>query len=532
MAAERHRMRDIREIFRLRYVEGKSHSQIATSVGIGKTTVADYLARAKSAGLDQTQITLLDDEALYLRLGFKGLGFASSVLLRKPEPVMPNWIEVHAELSKPSVTMMLLWTEYRELHSESGYGYTQYCEHYKRWSRKLSVVMRQNHKAGEKCFVDYCDGLWLVDPASGERHRTQLFVGCLGASSYTFAEVTLSQKLPDWIGSHCRMWNYFDGVTELTVPDNLRSGVSEAHRYEPKINDTYMDMARHYGTCIIPARSAKPRDKAKVEANVLVAQRWILARLRNQIFTDINEMNSKVDECLEWLNNRKMRHAQKSRRDLYLELDQPALKSLPVKIYEYAEWKEARVNIDYHVTFDFHHYSVPYQLVHELMSVRATATTIEVYRRGQRVACHVRSHRQGKATTNTEHMPKSHRAHAEWTPSRVISWSTSLGPDVGCLVAQILEARAHPEQGFRSALGIIRLEKKYGRERLNRACARAIEVKALSYRFVNEMLKNKMDFPERGDDRRPMPPTLDSKTNEVQLTLVGAENIRGPKYYH
>lgn len=533
MAAERLRVRDIRKVLQLHFVEQKSQSQIARSLGCGKTTVREYLQRAKSAQFqDHNEIINLSDEDLMVRLGFKRLGVIGVAPLRRPEFSMPDWIHLQAELAKPSVTLALLWTEYRETHGTGSYSYTQFCEHYKRWSRKLSVVMRQNHKAGEKAFVDYCDGLWLVDIKTGERKRTQLFVGCLGASSYTFAEATRSQTLPDWVSSHCKMWSFFGGVTAITVPDNLRSGVTHAHRYEPLINETYQEMAGHYGTCIIPARAAKPRDKGKVEAAVLVAQRWILAKLRNRLLNDLAEMNAAIDECLEFLNNRKMRHVQKSRNDLYLELDKPSLKILPTKSYEFAEWKEPRVNIDYHVTVDFHHYSVPYQLVHELVNARCTSTTIEIFYRGKRIASHVRSYYKGKHTTIPEHMPRSHREHAEWTPSRVIAWAKSMGPRTGALVEKVLEARAHPEQGFRSAMGIIRLEKKYGKARLENACARALEVGASTYRFVDEFLKNKMDFADRKNDDAPMSSTVDPITNEEQLALLGTENIRGSEYYH
>lgn len=458
MAAERHRMRDIREIFRLRFVEGKSQSQIATAVGIGKTTVHEYLQKATGSGLTSyPEICSMSEEDLYIRLGFKKPGLTGLAPLRKPELVMPDWVGVHAEYSKPSVTLALLWSEYKEQHGGSSYGYTQFCEHYRRWSRKLSVVMRQNYKAGEKVFVDYCEGLWLVDPSTGERKQTQLFVGCLGASSYTFAEATLTQRLPDWVGSHCRMWSYFGGVAAITVPDNLKSGVTKSDRYEPLLNDTYNDLAQHYGTCVIPARAARPRDKGKVEAAVLVAQRWILAVLRNRLFTDLSEMNAAIDQCLEKLNNRKMRHVQKSRNELFEELDRPALKLLPSAQYQYAQWHEARVN----------------------------------------------------------------------------SWAKTLGPHIGVLVEKIIASRPHPEQGFRPALGIIRLEKKYGRERLNVACGRAIEVGATTYRFVNELLKNKMDHPERSYDSSFEPSQFDKITNEEQLSLVvGVENIRGAEYYH
>ena len=526
-------MRDVYRILQLCFEQKKSGRSIAKMVGRGRTTIQEYLDRAKQAGFtDWREIVGLSEEVLDQRLGFKKAAVFGVAPLRHPLLAMPDWNQIHNEMLKPHVTLALLWTEYREASSEKTYGYTQFCEHYKRWTRKLSVVMRQVHKAGEKSFVDYCDGLWLVDPVTGEKRQTQLFVGCLGASSFTFAEATLSQTSPEWVGSHVHMWEYFGGSTSILVPDNLRSGVTKSDRYEPLLNETYQDMAMHYGTCIIPARVKTPRDKAKVEANVLVAERWILARLRNRVFTSLGEMNAAIMECLEILNDRRMRHVDKSRRELHDEIDRPALKPLPAKRYEYAEWKQVRVNIDYHITYDHHHYSVPYQLVHELLDARATATTVEIFHRGKRVASHHRSYKRGGATTLTEHMPKSHREHAEWTPSRVVNWAKAIGPKAGHLVEKILETKVHPEQGFRSALGIIRLEKKYGKERVELACGKALEVGASTYRFVAEVLKNNMDFAERDFNYSPMPSAIDPETKEEQLALLGAENIRGGKYYH
>ncbi len=524
-------MRQVKSVFRLRLVERKSQREIAISVGIGKTTVREYLHRLMKSGLKTwAEIEPLDDNELEQRLGFPAAEIAHGIVRKKD--AMPCWIEIHREMARPHVTLMLLWTEYREQNA-AGYGYTQFSQHYNRWRGKLSVVMRQTHKAGEKTFIDYSgDGLFLTDPKTGEKRKVEFFIAALGASSYTYAEATLSQTSPDWISSHGRMSEFFRGTTEIWVPDNLKSGVTKADRYEPLLNETYRECANHYGACVIPARALKPRDKAKVEAAVLVAQRWILARLRNRIFTDLNEMNEAIAECLEILNNRKMRHLNKSRLELYEEFDRPALKPLPLARYEFAEWKKARLNIDYHISFDHHHYSSPYQLVHELCDVRATATVVEIFHRGKRVASHRRSCRRGGYTTLKEHMPKSHREHAEWTPQRVVSWSSKIGPNTARLVEEIMKAKAHPQQGFAVALGIIRLGPKYGNERVERACLRAIEVGARSSSFVSEMLKNNMDGAARGCDETPMPPVTDQETKEVQLALLGAENIRGSGYYH
>jgi transposase len=532
MAAERLNVRHIKDIFRQRFLEKRSQDQIAKSLGIGKTTVREYLQRALSRGItDFSQVENLDEQALEEKLGFTKCAVFGVGPLRKAACALPDFIKVHAEYRRPNVTLALLWQEYRE-ENEGGYSYTQFCEHYNRWNKKLSVTMRQVHKAGEKAFVDYCEGLWLLDPKTNQKVETNLFVGTLGASSYTFAEATLSQTLPEWLMSHCRMYEFFGGVTEITVPDNLKSGVTKACFYEPVLNESYRDCASHYQTVIIPAGIYKPRHKAKVEAAVLVAQRWILARLRNHIFTSLTEMNDAIADLLEILNNRQMRHLKKSRKELFEAIDKPALKSLPPSRYVYAEWKVARLNIDYHAAFDGHFYSCPYQLVHLQVDIRATPTVVEVFHKGKRVSSHQRSYRVGGYTTTPDHMPSHHRKHAEWSPSRVINWAGAIGPAVKLLVEKILETKKHPEQGYKAALGIVRLAKKYGNGRTNEAAKKALEVGAYTYRFVAEVLKNKMDGGERQFDESPMEIKVDPETGREQLTLLGHENVRGSGYYH
>jgi transposase len=538
MAQERLGMREVRQILQLHFEQNQSPRMIAKATNRGRTTIQDYIARAKqSALLSWDQIATVSDIELEERLGFKKPGlFGTLTSLRKSEQVMPDWQEVHREMSKRHVTMMLLWTEYRETYGENAYGYTQFREHYNRWCSKLSVVMRQTHKAGEKTFIDYSgDGPVLTDAKTGEQTKLELFVAVLGASSYTYAEATLTQTSPDWINSHVRMTEFFGGSSEIWIPDNLRSGVTRADRYEALLNETYRECSRHYGACVIPARSQKPKDKAKAESGVLVAQRWILARLRNRLFTSLTEINEAIRECLEIINDRKMRHVNKSRLELFNELERSTLKPMPGSRYEYAVWKFATVNIDYHITFDHHHYSVPYQLVREKCDVRATATTIEIFHRGKRMASHRRSHKKGGYTTCKEHMPKSHREHADWTPERVVKWSKTIGENTALLVEKILSTKVHPQQGFRSALGLIRLADRYGKERVERASRRALELGAHSYKFVADMLKNKMDqaLPVSRDiDNSPMIEERDPITNEPQMTLLSAENVRGSGYYH
>ncbi len=510
-------MRCVREVLRLHFHFEQSPRKIAQTVGCGRTTVQDYLARAKKSGLDKWElIEKLSDQELEVGLGFKSFAQVSWLSETKS---MPEWSDIHRDLqANKNVTLALLCQEYLEANPK-GYKYTQFCEHYSRWAKKLSVVMRQAHKAGEKSFVDYCDGISLVDAETGELRKTQLFVGCLGASSYTFAEATLTQTLPDWLASHVRMYEFFGGSTEITVPDNLKSAINKTCFYEPVINESYRDLSRHYNTAIIPAHVRKPKHKAKVEANVLVAQRWILACLRKQIFHTIQELNDAIRPLLTRLNNRQMRHLKKSRLELYIELDQPVLQKLPALPYEFAQWQTVKVNIDYHIQFDDHFYAVHYTHVHKVLHARATATVLELFLKGERIASHRRSYLKGKYTTPPEYMPESHRAMLKWPPSRLVSWATSIGSSVGLLVEKTLSSVKHPEQRYRSALGIIRLEKKYGKDRLETAARRALELNAYSYRFVADMLKNNMD-------------KLIVVTEE-QLTLDVKEggNVRGAGYY-
>ena len=436
--------------------------------------------------------------------------------IERPEP---DPAEIDVELRRKGVTLTLLWYEYKAAHPE-GYQYSWFCDQYRAWSAKLDVVMRQEHRAGEKLFVDYAgQTVEVVDRRTGEVRQAQIFVAVLGASNYTYAEATWTQQLPDWIGSHVRTFQFFGGVPELAVPDNLRSGVTKAHRYEPDLNPTYMDLASHYGVAVLPARVRKPRDKAKAEAGVLLVERWILAALRNRTFFSLQEVNREIARLLERLNARPFKKLPGSRQELFEQLDRPALRPLPEQPYELAEWKKVRVNIDYHVEVDGHYYSVPYQLVRKSLEARYSERTVECFHKGQRVASHVRSHLKGRHTTVAEHMPASHRSYAEWTPQRLIRWAEKTGPAAASVVQSILERRAHPQQGFRSALGIMRLGKSFGEERLEAACRRALTLGACSYKSIASILR-------QGLDRRALP-----EQQDLDLGIEHA-NIRGSEYYH
>lgn len=503
-------MRNAREVLRLRLGCGLSVRQVASSCGVSTSTVSEYEKRIREAGLGWPLPENIDDEAL-------------ERLVRSGQPTgpsrsLPDINYIVTELAKSHVTLNLLWLEYRETNPD-GYGYTQFCHWIKENRAKLDVTLRHFHKAGEKVFTDYAgDTLSIVDPRTGEIVPVYMFVACLGASNYTYAEGVLSMSEASWISSHINAFEYFGGVPQIVVPDNTKCAVIKPDRYEPDINPSFSEMAAHYGTAVIPARVRKPRDKAKVENAVLVAERWIIASLRNRRFYSIHELNDAIAELLEKLNARKFKMIASSRVELFNKTDKPALGPLPSIRYVYGQWKKATVNIDYHIAIEKHFYSVPYQFSRKQVDVRISATTVEVFFNNTRIASHVRSLVEGDFSLNPEHMPKSHKEHLEWTPSRIINWARNTGPATAELVEKILESRPHPEMGYRSCLGIIRLSKKYPIERMEAAAKRALAIHSYSCKSVKSIL-------EKGLDRKPL---------EKQLELIPATNhanIRGPEYY-
>jgi len=506
-------MRNIKEVLRLKFAKKRSIREIGNSCVIGSSTVSDYIKRAEAAGLSWPLPADLDDTAL------ENLLFPPKSNPDPPKRQMPSMEYLYKEKKKKSVTLQLLWHEYKEENPE-GYQYSQFCELYGNWVAKLDVSLRQNHKAGEKLFIDYAgQTVPVIDASTGEIKDAQIFIATFGASNYTFAEATASQDLPSWIKSHVRAFNFFGGVPEILVPDNLKSGVTKPSRYEPDINPTYLDLAQHYDTTVIPARPAKPKDKAKAENAVLIVERWILAALRNHTFFSLGELNKAIAKKVPEFNNRKFQKINATRTQLFETLDKPALKPLPKTPYEYAEWKKARVNVDYHIEVFKHYYSVPYQLIKNQVDVRITISTVEVLFKNRRVASHVRSYVLGSFTTLTEHMPKSHQKYLEWTPSRIINWAGKNGPQTKKLITNVLDSRVHPEQAYRSCLGIMRLAKHYSPERLEAACARAIIIKAYSYKSIKSILKNGLDQQELLFDQNELTETIDHI------------NIRGEKYY-
>jgi transposase len=513
MPARRISVRKIREILRLSSESRLSQRQIASCCGISKTTVAECLVRAQRIGLDWSLVSGLSDEELEKRL------YPPAAKVPVSERPAVDWAAVHTELKKKGVTLQLLWEEYRQ-REPRGYGYSRYCDLYSQWRTRSDLSMRQVHRAGEKLFVDYCGAtVPVVDAVSGEVREAQIFVAVWGASNYTYAEATWSQGLPDWVESHVRAFEFAGGVTELVVPDNLKSGVSRPCRYEPELNPTYQDLAMHYGVAVMPARVRRPRDKAKVEVGVQVVERWILARLRHRSFFSLAELNQAIGELLVRLNERSFHKLPGSRRSLFESLERPALRALPAQRFTYAEWKKARVGVDYHIEVAGHYYSVPYQLVSQELDVRVTARTVECFTKSKRVASHLRSFRRGAHTTQSEHMPRPHREYAEWTPERLVRWAQKAGPSVAGLVETVMATRAHPQHGFRSCLGILRLGERYGSARLEAACRRALEIGGASYRSVSSILKAGLDRQDRQES-----------VAEPSLPLAH-ENLRGASYY-
>ncbi len=507
-------MRKVFEVLRLRLDQHRSQREIATILAVSQSAVQEYLVRFRASGLPWPLPPELDEAAVDARLFRRGTFPATGT-----RPV-PDWATIHQELTRKGVTLQLLWAEYKQRAPE-GYQYTQFCRLYKAWAGTLEPVLRQVHVAGEKCFVDYAGPTMpVVDAATGEIREAQIFVGALGASHLLYAEPTWTQTLGDWIGAHVRMLEYFGGVSALIVPDNLRAAVTQACYYEPVLHPTYQDFATHYGTAILPARASHPRDKAKVETAVQIVEREILAPLRHEVFHSLATLAQAIAVARERVNDRPFQKLAGSRRSVFLATEQATLRPLPPTRYELAEWRTAKVNIDYHISVEGHLYSVPYRLVGTTVSVRLTATMVEVLQHGTRVAAHVRSAMKGRGTTEPSHRPKAHQRHLDWSPSRLIAWGASIGPGTAALVTGLLGRYPHPEQSYRACLGLLSLKKRFDAARLEAACARAHDAGTISYRSVKSILVT-------GLDTLPRESALNAT---LHLPLTHA-HVRGPAYY-
>jgi len=492
---------------------GRSHREVSRSCRLSHGSVAAYLERAKRASLTWEKVQSHDDAAL------------ENLLYPAPQSrangwIEPDWSQIYVERKRPGVTMLLLWEEYRAEHGEQGYGYSRFCQLYREYRGRLNVTMRQEHKAGEKLFVDWAgQKVALVDRSTGEVCEASLFVAAFGASQHTYAEATLGETLHEWIRVHSNALEFFGGCPEILVPDNTKTAVKSPCRYDPDLNRTYQDFADHHGVAVIPTRIKKPKDKAKVENAVLQAERWILARLRNQTFFDLASLNRAIRKLLTDLNDRprKALHGA-TRRTLFEQLDRPVLKPLPRERYTFANFKPVRVGRDYHVELDRHYYSVPYQLVGLELDLKATAHLVEVFHKARPVARHRRSSTPGH-TTLEEHMPKSHRAYKGWSPQRFIKWAEKTGPWTAELAGRIMASKRHPEQGYRACFGLIGLAKRYGSERLERASKRSLDLKSPSYKSVKSILRS-------GLDKEPI-----KEESATASTGLVHSNIRGAGYY-
>ena len=504
MAQIRLPVRKIREVLRLK-AAGVSDRQIAAAIGSARSTVQECVRRAREAGIGWPLSDECDERALQAQLYQREVP-----LTNRPRP---DFAHLHAELSRPGVTRLLLWQEYKSATPE-GWQYSVFCDQYRRWLASQELVLRQNHAPGEKLFVDYAgQSVPVLDRYTGEARAAQIFVAVLGCSNYTYAEATWTQSLPDWLGAHVRALEFIAGSVRAVVPDNLRSAVSRAHRYEPEINPSYQDFAEHYALAILPARVRKPRDKAKVEAGVLVVERWILARLRNRTFFSLGELNAAMRELLEQLNNRPFKKLEGSRRSRFVELDQPALRALPARAYEFGEWKKAKVHPDYHIEVNRAYYSVPYRFIGSQVDVRLTANTVEIFHRGKPIAAHPRATERGKRATREAHRPERHVAIIERSLERVLERAAAIGPATVEVLRQQAAHRKHPEETLRSAQGILRLATDFTPADLECACQRALALKSYSYRAVRTLIET--------------PPAA-----PAQCALdLGHENVRGPEYF-
>lgn len=513
MATKRHTMRKIRDILRLRLAGGLSIRQIRASTKASVGGIQKLLAKADELGLTWPLPDELDDHRL-AQLFYPGTDTAVSRRYH-----VPDWPALHQELKRKGVTKQLLWEEYTRQHPNRCYSYSQFCDRYRHWCLQQKRSMRQAHKAGEKCFVDYCGPtVPIIHAGTGEIREAQVFVGVLGASNFTFAEATYTQSLPDWLGSHVRMLEYYGGCPELVIPDNLRSAVSKACRYDPDLNASYQQWAEHYQLAVVPARPYKPKDKAKAEVAVQIVERWILARLRHHTFFSLSELNQCIRVLLDELNQKPFKHLPGNRRQAFEQLDKPALKPLPVQPYRYVDIKPVKVNIDYHVQYLQHHYSVPHQYVGETLELHAGDTLVTLYFRQRQVASHPRQYRPG-FTTDPAHMPARHRKHQQWTPGRLKNWAKDIGPDVLLWVNTQLMAKAHPEQAYRLCLGLLNLTREYPARRLNAACHMANREGLLRLKQIKSILKSNRDR---------LPAQLDLT---VELSQ-DHENIRGPHTFH
>lgn len=514
MATKRITMRKIREVLRLHFAAQLSVRKISASTKVSVGAIQKLLTKAKALSLTWPLPDEMDDTVLASQF------YPRADTRPSQRFEMPDWPQIRKELTGKGITKNLLWEEYTQQYPNRCYSYSQFCERYMRWLKKQKRSMRQVHKAGEKLFVDYAgQTMPIVCNATGEVKFAQIFVAVMGASNYTFCEATWSQSLPDWLGSHVRCFEFLGGIPEMIIPDNLRSGVSKACRYDPDVNPSYQQLAAHYGTVIVPARPRKPQDKAKAEVGVQIIERWILAKLRHQTFFSLAELNHCINALLLEVNNKPFKQLSGTRQSWFASIDRPALAPMPQQAYQFTDIKHVKVNIDYHVQYDNHLYSVPHHLVGEKLELHAKDNLIEAYFKHKRIASHPRKYHPGMTTT-PEHMPVKHEKHHRWSPGRLMNWAKDIGDEVLLWVKAQLAQKHHEEQAYRVCLGLLNLSRSYPAERLNNACAIANHYRLYRLKHIKDILSS-------NQDKLPAP-------SEEQTTRLpqAHENIRGPKSFH
>lgn len=509
-------MRKVRELLRLHFKQGISARQGAKIVGIGKTSASEYISGFKSSSLDFSCVERLSDTDL-----LKAINAQKQTDNARYKVLSEQFPYFEKELKRTGVTLQLLWQEYKSTHTDS-YAYSQFCHHFYKWRKDQKVSMPMEHKAGDKLFVDYTGKkLFYTDIETGEQVECEVFVAVLGASGQSYIEATPSQTKADWITVNQNALRYYGGVPAAIVPDCLKSAVIKADKYEPKLNETYKDFANHYNTVILPARALHPKDKSLAENFVRNAYSHIYAPLRNDTFYSLEELNAALKEKLRIYNNKNFQGKDHSRQNLFDQIEKQQLKTLPAEPYELRQFNQLKVHYNYHIYLGEHkhYYSVPFRYVGKEVIVAYNNRTVEVFYNNVRIANHKKGRYAYKHTTTPEHMPQNHRYVSEWSPERFIKWGNKISAETGVLITKVLDSRKHPEQAYKSCMGILQLEKKYGREDFIKACKKALAVNCLQYKFVKNTLINKTF-------------NLDAEEELTHITIPFHDNIRGKEYYN
>ena len=508
-------MSKIRKVLKL-YGKGNSKLFISTYLSLSRNTVKKYISLFEVSGKTKEEILAKSDSELEL-LFSQGKEDAVSPKLQVLYDYFPK---MERDLKKVGVTIHHLWEAYIALYSD-GFKSSQFRHHYRIWSNRVNPVMHMQHKCGDKMYVDYAGKtLSIIDKTNGESQEVQFFVALLGGSQYTYAEATLSQQKEDFVRSVERAMRYFQGVPAAIVPD--KSAVIKSSRFEPTINETLADLAEHYDTTILPTRAYKPRDKSLVEGAVKILYRRIYANLKDASFYSLEEINQAINELLEAHNGRKLTARPYSRRDLFLEDEKPTLRPLPATYFEikYQSFATVMQNGHVHLSRDKNYYSVPYPYIKKKVKLLYTSSTVEIYYKYNRIALHKRNYKPYVYTTTSEHLASTHRFVAEWSAERFMDWAKSIDTAVGEYILHIIESRNHPEQAYKSCLGILNFEKKVGKVRLVKACKRGLEFETYSFKSIQKILENGLDYDQNQEE------------NPIPQELPEHSNIRGKQYYN